>query len=244
MPPILERDELSPSAAGPVAEPAGSRLRFPARSLVLVAGLPGAGKSTLLARLYGMRGDESEPVRSGRVHVIDSRQARNRWARLLRPLPPRAQIPFVYTAHVLRIVRALTTGCPVVAHTRGTWPLLLHGLAWLARRHDTGLHLVLIDVPPRVARAGQVARGRVLTTATFARHCRRWDRLMARARTGTVSPADTVTVLDRAAADALTGIDFDPPERPSPRRSHRDMARRGGSGHPDPGAVRRRDGRT
>ncbi|TNY37338.1 ATP-binding protein [Thermomonospora catenispora] len=244
VPPILERDEVSPSAAEPAAEPAGSRLRFPARSLVLVAGLPGAGKSTLLARLYGMRGDESRPVRSGRVHVIDSRQARNRWARRLRPLPPRARIPLIYTTHLLWIVRALATGDPVVAHTRGTWTLLLHGLARLARRHGASLHLVLLDVPPEVARAGQVARGRVLTTAAFARHRRRWNRLMARARAGATSPADTVTVLDRAAADALAGIDFDPPVRPPAIGSRPGVARRGGSGHPGPGAVRRRDGRS
>ena len=56
-------------------------LGFPARALVLVAGLPGAGKSTLLARLYGLRGDETHPVVSGGVCVIDSRQARNWWAR-------------------------------------------------------------------------------------------------------------------------------------------------------------------
>ncbi|WP_119730724.1 AAA family ATPase [Thermomonospora amylolytica] len=210
VPPIPERDDVPLLAAEPVAESAGPGLRFPGRSLVLVAGLPGAGKSTLLARLYGMRGDESEPVRAGRVHVIDSRQARNWWARRLRPLPPRAQIPFIYTTHVLRIVRALTAGHPVVAHTRGTWAHLLYGLAWLARRHDTSLHLVLIDVPPEIARAGQVARGRVLTTVAFARHCRRWDRLVARARAGAVPPADTVTVLDRAAADRLPGIDFGP----------------------------------
>lgn len=187
-------------------------LGFPARALVLVAGLPGAGKSTLLARLYGLRGDETHPVVSGGVCVIDSRQARNWWARRLWALPPRAQIPFVYTTHVWRIARALTAGRAVVAHTRGTWPHLLHGLAWLARRRGASLHLVLLDVPPEVARAGQVARGRMLTPAVFARHCRRWRRLVARARRGTLPPARTVTVLDRPSADRLTAFRFGGPE--------------------------------
>jgi hypothetical protein len=53
-----------------------------------------------------------------------------------------------------------------------------------------------------------MARGRVLTAATFARHCRRWERLMAKARRGAVPPALTVTVLDRDAADRLTEIRF------------------------------------
>ncbi|WP_146087437.1 AAA family ATPase [Thermomonospora echinospora] len=206
--PLLAAAPVVGPATGPAVEPAGTGLDFPARSLVLVAGLPGAGKSTLLERLYGLRGDEQAPVPDGEVRVIDSRQARNWWARRLGPLPPRARIPFVYTTHVWRIARTLTAGHAVVAHTRGTWPHLLYGFAWLARRTGAGLHLVLIDVPPGTARAGQVARGRVLTTTTFARHCRRWDRLMAKARRGAVPPAATVTVLDRAAADRLTEIRF------------------------------------
>ncbi|WP_245974677.1 AAA family ATPase [Thermomonospora umbrina] len=175
---------------------------------MLLAGLPGAGKSTLLDRLYGMSGAELWPVPDGNARVIDSRQARNRWARRLGPLPPRAHIPFVYVTHVWRIARMLMGGHAVVAHTRGTWPHLLYGFAWLARRTGTTLHLVLLDVPPGTARAGQVSRGRVLTTTTFRRHVRRWDRLMAKARRGAVPPADTVTILDRAAADRLTAIRF------------------------------------
>ncbi|WP_344746122.1 hypothetical protein [Streptosporangium vulgare] len=83
---------------------------------MLLAGLPGAGKSTLLDRLYGLRGDEREPVRAGEARVIDSRQSRNWWARYLGPVPPRARIPLVHTTHVVRIARALLKGHAVVAH--------------------------------------------------------------------------------------------------------------------------------
>ncbi|HEX2314428.1 MAG TPA: ATP-binding protein, partial [Thermomonospora sp.] len=121
-------------------------MRFPARSLVLLAGLPGAGKSTLLDRLYGMSGAELWPVPDGDVRVIDSRQARNWWKRRLGPLPPRAQIPLIYLTHVWRIARMLAGGHAVVAHTRGTWPHLLYMFAWLAHRTGTSLHLVLLDV--------------------------------------------------------------------------------------------------
>ncbi|TDD92594.1 ATP-binding protein [Actinomadura darangshiensis] len=187
----------------------GPALRYPAGSLVLVAGLPGAGKSTLLNRLYGLRGDETAPVRAGDVRVIDSRQSRNWWARFLGPLPVRLRTPLVHATHVWRIGRAILAGHGVVAHTRGTWPHILHCFDWLARRRGGRLHLVLIDVDPETARAGQVARGRVVTSVTWARHCRRWSPLIARARGGgPLPPAAGVTVLDRDAADKLQAIRF------------------------------------
>ncbi|MBC6462850.1 ATP-binding protein [Actinomadura sp. HBU206391] len=188
---------------------AAEELRYPARSLVLVAGLPGAGKSTLLLRLYQLQGDETEPVVAGGVRVIDSRQARNWWARYLGPIPPRVRTPLVHATHVWRISRALLGGHAVVAHTRGTWPHILHGFAWLAHRRGTDLHLILLDVAPTIARAGQFSRGRVVTATTFARHCRRWQVLIERTRAGALPPAASVTVLDRAAADQLDGIHFD-----------------------------------
>ncbi|HEV7932410.1 MAG TPA: ATP-binding protein [Actinomadura sp.] len=190
-----------------MAAPEG--LRYPAGSLVLVAGLPGAGKSTLLLRLYRLRGDETQPVAAGPVRVIDSRQSRNWWARYLGPVPNRARTPLVHATHVWRIARALLGGHAVVAHTRGTWPHILHGFAWLARRMGTDLHLILLDVTPQAARAGQYSRGRVVTTTTFKRHCRRWKVLMDRTRTGGLTPAASVTVLDRSAADQIDGIHFD-----------------------------------
>lgn len=194
-------------------------LSYPPRALVLVAGLPGAGKSTLLLRLYGMRGDETQPVvAADGVRVIDSRQARNWWAPRLGPVPQRAMIPLIYGTHVWRIVRALVGGHAVVAHTRGTWPHILYGFAWLARRLDTGMYLILLDVPPQAARDGQHSRGRVLTARTFARHCRRWQSLMTRAGDGSLRQPTGVTVLDRAAADRLEEIRIIP-RQAQPRSS-------------------------
>jgi len=184
-------------------------LRYPAGSLVLLAGLPGSGKSTLLARLYRVRGDETGPVAAGGVRVIDSRQSRNWWARYLGPVPPRLRTPLVHLTHVWRIARALLQGHGVLAHTRGTWPQILYGFAWLARRRGTDMHLIMLDVSPQVARTGQYARGRAVTATTFARHRRRWRALIDRARTGELPPAASVTVLDRPAADLLHGIRFD-----------------------------------
>ncbi|WP_243722798.1 GTPase domain-containing protein [Actinomadura sp. 7K507] len=176
---------------------------------MLVAGLPGAGKSTLLNRLYGLHGDETAPVPAGDVLVIDSGQSRNRWARSLRLCPVRLRTPLVHATHVWRIGRAILTGRGVVAHTRGTWPHILHLFAWMARHRGNHLHLILIDVDPRTARAGQFTRGRVVTPITFARHCRRWRPLIARARGGgPIPPATGVTILDRDTADKLQAIHF------------------------------------
>ena len=184
-------------------------LRYPAGSLVLLAGLPGSGKSTLMARLYEADGDETGPVAAGGIRVIDSRQSRNWWARYLGPIPVRMRTPLVHATHVWRITRALLQGHGVLAHTRGTWPQILYGFAWLARRRGTAMHLILLDVSPQVARDGQYARGRAVTATTFARHRRRWRVLVDRAHTGEVPPAASVTVLDRPAADLLRGIRFD-----------------------------------
>ncbi|GIH73707.1 AAA family ATPase [Planobispora longispora] len=195
-------------AATPACPPSVEDLTYPAASLVLITGLPGAGKSTLLDRLYGLRGDETGPVTAGDTVVIDSRQARAWWAPRLAPLPPRLRTPIVHATHMARIVSAVLRGRTVVAHSRGTWPHIVYGLAWIARLSGAGMHLVMLDVDPRTAREGQLSRGRVVAPALFARHCRRWQRLVARARTGTLPPAASVTVLDRPAADLLRAITF------------------------------------
>lgn len=197
-----------PARKGSVEDLHYEDLHYPTGSLVLLAGLPGAGKSTLLHRLYALRGDEREPVSAGEVRVIDSRQSRNWWARYLDPIPARARTPLVHATHVWRIARELWRGHAVVAHTRGTWPHILHGFAWLAHRLGTDVHVILLDVEPTIARAGQHSRGRVVTAATFARHCRRWQVLISRAATGALPPAASVKVLDRAAADRLHAIHF------------------------------------
>lgn len=184
----------------------GAVLSYPAGSLVLVAGLPGAGKSTLLGRLYPHPRDRRLPVASGDVRMIDSMQARNWWEPRLGPLPRRAGTPLVHATHVLRIAAAVRGGHGVVAHTRGTWPHILYGLAWLVRRRGGGLHMILLDVPPPTAQAGQRARGRMVSPIAFARQCRRWQVIVARARAGELPPAQSVTVLDRSAADLLDRI--------------------------------------
>ncbi|WP_214102653.1 AAA family ATPase [Acrocarpospora catenulata] len=181
---------------------------FPPRALVLLTGLPGAGKSHLLTQLYGLSGAEPRPLRVGQTLVIDSRQARVRWARLLPRLPRRAQTLVVHLSHVSRIARALPLGDAVVAHSRAAWPHLLYGFALLARLTGRPFHVLMLDVPPETAWAGQLARGRAASPASFARHRRRWEVLLSQARSGSLPPAHGVHVMDRPAADVLRRIEF------------------------------------
>ncbi|MFG1945976.1 AAA family ATPase [Nonomuraea sp. NPDC048826] len=193
----------------PASRKAAEPLSYPARSLVIITGLPGAGKSTLLGRLYPLTGAETAPVRAGGVTVVDSMQSRLRWAGPLAWVPKPVRTAVVFATHVLRVRAALRRGESVVAHNRGCGPLVLRGFALLARRAGAGFHLVILDVPAGTALAGQRARGRVVPPRTFARHRRHCAALLARALSGDPAPAATARVLDREAAGRLAGIRFE-----------------------------------
>ncbi|HEX4815486.1 MAG TPA: AAA family ATPase [Nonomuraea sp.] len=192
----------------------GAMVRYPSGSLVILTGLPGAGKTTLLNRLYDLHGAESAPVARDAVVVIDSAQSRRHWADRLVWAPYPVRRALVFATHVTRIRQALAGGRSVIAHNRGCAPYVLRGFAWLARRHGASLHLLLLDAPPEVALAGQRARGRVVAPRTFARHRRRWDVLVARVKNGDPAPATGARIVDRAGADLLESIVFEPPSGP------------------------------
>lgn len=123
---------------------------------MVVSGLPGSGKSTLMHRVVPPLDD-----RGAVVHRIDSQDVRERWARgRLRRLPYGLYRPLVRAAHYLALGRALRSGDSVVVHDCGTLAWVRRWIARSAARGGRGLHLVLLDVPPEVARSGQEARGR------------------------------------------------------------------------------------
>ncbi|MFF5974558.1 AAA family ATPase [Streptomyces sp. NPDC012769] len=172
-------------------------LTFAAGDVVVVSGLPGAGKSTLMDR-----------AAEGRA--IDSQHTRERWeARLPRFLPYALWRPLARLAHYAGLRRALRSGAGVIVHDCGTQSWVRGWLAREAGRRGAALHLILLDVDPDTARAGQRARGRGVSGYAFARHRRAVGRLVRTAESGTLPPGcASVTLLDRDAADALRRIGF------------------------------------
>ncbi|MGW1374589.1 AAA family ATPase [Streptomyces sp. NPDC002446] len=182
-----------------------AELRFRAGDLVVVSGLPGSGKSTLMRRVV-------PPLdsRGAAVHRIDSQDVRERWERgRLRRLPYGLYRPLVRAAHYLALGRALRSGDSVVVHDCGTLAWVRRWIARSAARGGRGLHLVLLDVAPEVARSGQEARGRGVSGYAFARHRRAVGRLVGRAEeAGLPKGFRSAVLLDRPAASTLERIGF------------------------------------
>lgn len=172
-------------------------LDFVAGDLVVVSGLPGSGKSTLIRRAV-------------QEHAIDSQDARDRWAGSLPAILPYALYrPLVRVAHYLGLWRALRSGASVVVHDCGTQAWVRRWLAREARRRGRALCLVLLDVTPRVARAGQRERGRGVSGYAFARHRRAVGRLLRDTERGLLPPGcASAVLLDREAAAAIDRISF------------------------------------
>jgi predicted kinase len=172
---------------------------------VVVSGLPGSGKSTLMRRVADA---------GGTVIRIDSQEVRERLAgRLPGWLPYAAYRPAVRLAHYARLWRALRSPAGVLVHDCGRTAWVRRWLGRDARRRGTGFHLVLLDVSPATALAGQRDRGRAVSRYAFARHRRALGRLLAAVEAGRLPPGcGSAALLDRAAAGVLTGLVFATPE--------------------------------
>ncbi|GAB2760720.1 AAA family ATPase [Streptomyces bullii] len=172
-------------------------LLFGPRDLVVITGLPGSGKSTLMRRA----------VKGPR---IDSQDVRDRWERRMpRFLPYAVYRPLVRLAHYAGLRRALRTGEGVVVHDCGTQAWVRRWLAREARRRGGTLHLLLLDVTPEQALAGQRARGRGVSRYAFLRHRTATTRLLRSVERGDLPAGCASAVLvDRDAANTLRRIGF------------------------------------
>ncbi|MCT9080081.1 AAA family ATPase [Streptomyces fulvoviolaceus] len=172
-------------------------LLFGPKDLVVITGLPGSGKTTLMKRTVKGMG-------------IDSQNTRDRWdTRLSRFLPYAVYRPLVRLAHYAGLRRALRSGKGVVVHDCGTQAWVRGWLAREARRRGGMLHLLLLDVTPGTALAGQRERGRGVSRYAFLRHRGAASRLIRSVEQGDLPQGcGSAVLIDRAAADVLRRIGF------------------------------------
>ncbi|RMI30762.1 AAA family ATPase [Streptomyces triticirhizae] len=190
-------------------EPGGGPLTlcWPAGHRVLVSGLPGCGKSTLMARATGPGGGP------GSVLTVDSQEVRARWDRRLgERLPYAAYRPLVRLAHYLRLWRTLRRRDAVLVHDCGRVRWVRAWLAWHAWRRRRPYDLLLLDVPPEEALAGQRRRGRAVSAYAFRRHRRALSRLLARVEAGRLPPGCGAVVLLDAPVAARATLSFVTPD--------------------------------
>ena len=173
--------------------------------MLVVSGLPGSGKSTLINRAVAAAGRGG-----GTVRRVDSQDVREQWERVLPSwLPYAVYRPLVRAVHYVRLGRALRLSAGAVVHDCGSQAWVRRWAAHAAGRRDRALRMVLLDVPPEEALAGQAARGRGVSRRAFARHRRAIGRLVAEARDGRMPRGcASMLLLDREAASRLGAITF------------------------------------
>lgn len=188
---------MSPAGPTPLV------IALPERALLLVAGQPGAGKTTLLQRLTVSHRSPGTGCGAGPVLVLDSDTIRavlaQRWPRA----PYRRYRFLVHLQHRVLIAGVALGAVPVlVVHLPATGAPTRAALAALARLTRRQPRLVWIDASAEEARAGQLARRRVIPTRSFARHARRAAAMTRRLCHHTPPRGwSHATLLDRAAVD-------------------------------------------
>src|SRR5215207_1903210 len=181
------RRALTPAGVIWVGDGGPAVLRYPAGSLVVIAGPPGAGKSTLAARA----------VDGQRVPILDPDVVR-----AARGLPWGGAL----AAWRGELARALAAGSGAVAVTTALRHGHRLGLAKAAAGARVPAHLVLLDADADLCRAGRAAQGPAprISDGLFEHLLREWEAFRrGLAASADPQPFDSVTVLSRATADRV-----------------------------------------
>ena len=179
------------------------RLVYPARAVLVVAGIPGAGKSTLIRRLF----PSTPPL------VLDPELIQQRYRSWLGDMVPyRVYRPLVHFEHYIRLAHAMKRPEGLVVHEVGTRWWVRRWIARRARAAKRPAHLLLLEVDLDTARTGQHRRGRQISPSAVKRHWRGWQRLRRQLAAEECWPGcegyASAVILSRADARNLASIDF------------------------------------
>jgi predicted kinase len=168
-------------------------LRYPAGALVVIGGPSGAGKSTLAARAVE------------RVPVLDPDGTRA----ALGPATPWGEALAAWHAELRA---SLASGEGAVAVTTALRHGHRLGLARAASQAGVTPHLVMLDADAETCRAGRATQGEErVPDGLFEHLIREWEAFRRDlAAAGDPSPFDSITILDRAAADRVRRIALSP----------------------------------
>lgn len=188
---------------GPAHQP--GKLRFPARSMVMVAGVPGAGKSALLrgADLRGTRLLEADVYRG----AVQERRGLDRDAFVADCVADARTLFFA------DLNAALAAGQDVVVDAALVRSRARAELCALAQETGHSAHVVFVDATWEQCLTGVRSRARTVEREQLAAYWRTWSALRGRMAEGGWPEPElaSVTVIDRAACPSVRALRFDGP---------------------------------
>jgi predicted kinase len=187
------RRALAPSGVTWLRGGGPSALRYPRGALLVVGGPSGAGKSTLAARVVD------------RVPVLDPDDTRA-------ALGPGSGWAAALAAWHTELRETLAGGSGAVAVTTALRHGHRIGLAGAASEAGVPAHLLMLDAHAALCRAGRAAQaGERIPDGLFEHLIREWEAFRSELSEATdPAPFESITVLDRAAADRLRRISLVP----------------------------------